>query len=728
MERPTSAEPVGGDTSSTSHLSPTSNRLFIHPSSEAVHPTTHSDLNAPTSTSERPSMFQGSVTPSPTVRQWTLDIAKESHQEDLGGDRLPSDLSQQGTITATHSSLEGPVPTCLLNVTQELLQQVTPEHTSPGSVPPEPIAQQQTQYEGYALQASECDRSADPCLQASHIAPKNSQQEPVSASPPGQYKLCLAASISLSPSASTEISSGSVQVHVSIQHKPFNQTEACKQGAESGISTNEIIANPGETSGRFSMVEPAQLTQVGGVEQSGPGTGGQDTEVSSPSSCHDRKAPLSQDLIVGTGPSIGLTKIEKTQLSLKSSNLLCGLVTGPLEKTLSGDALNISPLQSSQMQVTSHQVTHQGLEHAASKGNMATGQEDRGSGSFASSPQHVPEESQMDNTQASDAGHLCFSSSLAQQEARALGSRQRLEEWEDRETEELGCRWQKKKETGEKEATDSGVMENTGFTNPNTSPSVEPHKGPASEEVVMDGLDDNGSLTNAGSTVLPHFSHSSSHRNTTHTLQFHALKETNILHVVQTATRRETCTLQMLQSLTQNEASPTHAGPAHRDGQYCLTGQNQLRHNSDVRTCSSDWGMYRGLCPPLSPPQQGHTTEACPLPVVTSQLGSKTVHKAVCHNISWGTSTPPLQPVGSGVQREAVGEATQTNAKSTAESSEQPTPASTHSVPSQSSIMSCSPSMSMRSAEVSTRAPPNSLEEADTSSSDDEGRLVIELE
>ena len=388
MERPTAAEPVGGgDTSSTSHLSPASHLLLPYPHSETAHPTAASQHSTQTSTCEGAILFQGSKTQLPAVRQCAMDTDDETLQDVQGHGSLLTDLRQRGTDIAlspqdkkTYPGRQDPVLKCLPGVTQELPQQVTSEHATAGSVPPEPTAQQQAQNERHTLEGSVHNSSTEPCLQAFHPAPRAGQQESFSGSFPGQPKLCLAAGISLSPSAAAEISSGSVLLHVSVQHKhliqrdPFNTG---KQRTKCGIIANEAVLNQTETSGGLCMVQPACMVGGSGVEQAGLATVLQSTETSSPSflsSCLDRKCPLSQDAVAGTGSSTEALQTEKSQLALKPSDTLCGHLTGPTGRALSGGSLNISSIMSSQMLVSSNEPQDQ------------KGQEDMALVSFASPP------------------------------------------------------------------------------------------------------------------------------------------------------------------------------------------------------------------------------------------------------------------------------------------------------------------------------------------------------
>ncbi|KAJ8360876.1 hypothetical protein SKAU_G00174010 [Synaphobranchus kaupii] len=682
MERPTSAEAVGGgDTSSTSHRSPASNRLFIHPRAETPHPTAVSQHSAQTSTCEGPSLFQGSKTKSPAARQCTTDTAEEtSHQVDLGHGSLLTDLSQRGTDIAVlpltpHPGLQDPIQACPPCVTQELPQQVTSEHATPCSVPPEHTEQQQTQNKRHALEASACNSSTEPFLQASLTAIRASQQKPFSGSLPGQHKLCLAADISLSPSEAAEIGSGNVLLHVSVQQKPINQRVQCnvgKQRTKCAIWVNEATVSPRETSEGFRMVRPACSIRGSDVVQAGLGTVRQSTEASSPPflsdvfSGPDREVSLPQDPVACAGTSAGTLQTERPKLTLKSSNTLCGLSTRPLGRSLSGGALSVSSLMSSQMQVSSNEaqdqiVFHQSLEQAAPKDKMATGQEDMASDSFASSPLYAPEERQKDGTlicadtqkgsQDLDAGHLYSRGSVAQPEQGAQGSRRSLKEQMDGGAEEQGSRRRDITERGGAEETDSGETENRDFINLCTSALSEPYQSLTTDEDVRDRLDDNGSLSNRDSSVLPHFA--------------------------QTSSQRETAASHTLQS---------------------------------------------------------HTPEACPLPVNAGQLGCGKVAQPVGCGVRGMPVTPPLQrtfvSVGSRVQREGLGVTAQADARSPAERPEQPTPAvvCTHPFLSHNSAAHCSVSLSVRASEASVRAGHSSLEEPDTSSSDDEGRLVIELE
>ncbi|XP_064161012.1 zinc finger protein 831 [Anguilla rostrata] len=757
MERPTSVEPVGvGDTSSTSHLSPASNRLFIHPRSETAHPTAFSQHSVQTSTCEGPSLFQGSITQSPAVRQCETDAPKETQQGVLGCGSLLTDLSQQGTHTAVSPLTPNPglldsIQMCLPSVTQELPQQATSENAIPGSVPPEPTAQQQVQNERHVLEALAHNSSTEPCLQASHPTPRASQQEPFSASLPGQHKLCLAAGISLSPSAAADMSSGKVLVHVSVQHTPLNQRVPCSTGKQSetkcGFFANEAVANSRETSGGFCMVAPGSC-----VAQAGVSTVRQSTEASSPSflcPSQDRKVLLSQDREAGTG-----TSTEKSQLPMKSSNTQCGLLTGPSGKVLSGGG--ISSLTSSQMQVSSNEpqdriASHQNLEQNAPKDNMATGQEDMVLDNCVSSPRCASEGRQSDGalicasadtqkgSQAIDAGHLSASGTAAQQEQEAQASSQSLEEQADREPEEQGSRQRETTERGGVEETDSGEMEKRGLIDPCTSPTSEPHKGATSEEDVRDILADNGSLSYRDSSVFPYFPQTPTQRETTaaHTFQLHTHAETSILHILQTPTESETPTqsetsaLQTPQTLTQSEAPAVHTFLAHRDSRCHGAGQGPLRHYSDVKSRSTEWGVHGGPCPALSAAQPSHTPESCPLPMNAGHTGCGMVAQAASRGMA---ANQPLQrtflSVESRVQHEGLRETAQASARRAAERSEQPAPDAACAQPffSHSSAAHCSLSLSVRASEASVRAAHSSLEEADTSSSDDEGRLVIELE
>lgn len=138
------------------------------------------------------------------------------------------------------------------------------------------------------------------------------------------------------------------------------------------------------------------------MEQVSLGIVSQSTEASSPSflfSSLVRKGPFSKDPVVGTGPSTEVLQPEISQLALKPSDTLCGLLTGPRGRTLSGGSLSICPLTSSQMLESSNKPQdQQGLEQDAPNGNVATGQGDMALDSFVSPPCCATEERQKDGT------------------------------------------------------------------------------------------------------------------------------------------------------------------------------------------------------------------------------------------------------------------------------------------------------------------------------------------
>lgn len=236
-----------------------------------------------------------------------------------------------------------------------------------------------------------------------------------------------------------------------------------------------------------------------------------------------------------------------------------------------------------------------------------------------------------------------------------------------------------------------------------------------------DSLDNRGSLPNRDPSVLPHFPQTQRETAAAHALQVHTHRETSILHILQTYTQSETSTVQ-----TRSEAGVVHT--SHRDSGHHATAQGQLRDYLDEKPCSTERGVHRGPCPPLSAAQQSRSpTEARPLPANAGPSGCGTAAQTASRGVC---STPPLQSAvlsaGGRVQRKGPGATDKAGARSAAERTEQPAPAAGRAHP----LLSrdCALAPSQRAGEAPGRATHSSQEEADTSSSDDEGRLVIELE
>ncbi|KAG9353330.1 hypothetical protein JZ751_017907 [Albula glossodonta] len=385
-----SAQLVGGrDTSSTSQFSSTPNHLLtLCPHTDTPQSVPVSKHSVHTTTCEL-SLQQLSKTQSPTVKQGTVNTVREiSDQAKLGCVCSPADSGKQCADTAV--SLPTPNPRllnqakeCPSSLTQGLPQLATSGHAAWVYAAPRVSAQQQSQMERHIQ-----GLSMEPFPQTSRPALGVSQQELVSASLSGQHKLCLAAGISLSPNTVAEISSGSVLLHVSVQHKPSSQRVPCnasKQGTECETRANEATGNPNETSGEFHLAWPTCLIQG----KDGQGSANLPS-LSDICSSPDTRVPQPLDPVACPDTSAGMLQSEASELTLRPSDTLCEPLPRPSDRLMPGASVSVgSHTGIAHNQARSEEPQGeplQGLEQAALKGSMAGGEENMTVDSLISIP------------------------------------------------------------------------------------------------------------------------------------------------------------------------------------------------------------------------------------------------------------------------------------------------------------------------------------------------------
>ncbi|KAI1890993.1 hypothetical protein AGOR_G00159290 [Albula goreensis] len=737
-----SAQLVGGrDTSSTSQFSSTPNHLLTFcPHTDTPQSVPVSKHSVQTTTCEL-SLQQLSKTKSPAVKQGAVNTVREiSDQAKLGCVCSPADPGKQCADTAV--SLPTPNPRllnqakeCPSSLTQGLPQLATSGHAAWVYAAPRVSAQQQGQMERHIQ-----GLSMEPFPQTSRPALGVSQQELVSASLSGQHKLCLAAGISLSPNTVAEISSGSVLLHVSVQHKPLNQRVPCnasKHGTECETRANEATGNPNETSGEFHLAWPTCSIQ---------GKDGQGSahlpSFSDICSSPDTRIAQPLDPVACPDTSTGMLQSAASELTLRPSDTLCEPLPRPSDRLMPGASLSVgSHTGIAHTQARNEEPQGeplQGLEQAALKGSMAGGEENMAVDSLISIPGCALEEQTKDEvfmcgpadaqerSQDSGAGHrwgLSPSSPAAQLGQEVHSSGQRPEELPVGEVEGPGHRGGEAADTGEMEERDSGGMEEQGVGDPFTSPSSVPSKDPEDDMNVQ--LNYDGFWSRRSSSMLLQAPPSPSQSNDTtafHTTHVHEKRETSILHVLQTSTQSS----------------------AHRENRYHETVKGELGHYPNVKSCPTELGGHRASGPPPDT-HQTHSSEAGPVSAVgpAASCGLRDSGTAPPLHSSFpsaegkeGSQNGGLRMMAHAIAR-SIGCAPSENAtcripvQSGKASAPQAEPAVTYSHPflSHTSATHCSLSLSVRAGETAVRVGQSSLEEeADTSSSDDEGRLVIELE
>ncbi|KAG7478090.1 hypothetical protein MATL_G00076650 [Megalops atlanticus] len=655
----------GGDSSSVSYFPSTSNHLFsrLCPRTPAPPPAVISQCNTQIYTCEESSLGQVSQSQSSREKQDTVDSVKisfnQTESSTLGQVSLLTDMGQQAKHAAVsprkhHPRLQKQIQRSPPSVTQELAQQTTSEHAALVSAPLVDTAAQQNQEEGCAQEVPAYRGSS----RASLTAPRVSQQELVSASLPGQHKLCLAAGISLSPIATTEISSGSVLLHVSVQHKPLNQRVPCsagKQRTKCGIHENEAAVNPTGTSGGLRPAWPASSIQGCNISKTIPAGVRQHTKASPP--CHSHicsspngRGPFLQDPAACVSASALTLPAEKPEITPKTSNALCEPSSGPLGRLPSGRAMSSltrsqvwsgSDESQGQASALQGQSAPQGVT-AADQGEIFL-EEKPGDITLFCTPADVKEGSQDPTT-----GHqqiMSVSGSEVHKENETQGTRWRPERWKSREVEEGECKGTEVPERGGMEETETRGMEKQERGNPCTSPLLVPTKEATKEDDVKERL--------AGET----HSYSSSGL---------------LLHTAQSPT--ETPLGSGVGAVTQAVSCGMRDSTAHPFQPRTLSALGSGLHREGLRGTAH--GSARNAD---GRPSQ---TVTCSIPVRSEQPGA-------LHTLSSDTYTHPFL--------------------------------------SHTSTTHCSLSLSVKSSEAPVRAGQSSLEEVDTSSSDDEGRLVIEL-
>ncbi|XP_036387657.1 zinc finger protein 831 [Megalops cyprinoides] len=820
----------GGDSSSVSYFPSTSNHLFSRPCprTPAPPPAAISQLNTQIYTREESSLGQDSQSQSSREKQDTVDSVKTSFNQTesstLGQVSLLTDMGQQAKHAAVslqkhHPRLQKEIQRSPLSVTQELAQQTTSEHAALVSTPLTDTEAQQNKAERRAQEVPAHRGSS----WASLTAPRVSQQELVPASLPGQHKLCLAAGISLSPIATAEISSGSVLLHVSVQHKPLNQRVPCsagKQRTKCGIHENEATVNPIGTSGGLRPGWPASSVQGCNISETIPASVRQHSKASPPSHSHicsslSGRGPLLQDPAACVSASALMLPAEKPEITQKTSNALCEPSSRPLGRLPSGRA--VSSLTRSQVQSGSDESQGQASTpqgQSAPQGVTAADQgefffeEKPGDEVLFCTPADIKEKSQDPTT-----GHqqtLSVSGSEVKKENETQGTRWRPERWESRAVEEGACKGTEVPERRGMEETERRGMEKQERGNSCTSPLMVPTKEATKGDDLKERLaGETHSYSSSGLLLHTAQSPTKSETSALHTLQVHAQSKTSashtlqvkaqsdtstlhtlqvnvqsetstlqtpqpptqsktsILHTVNIHTVSETSTLHTLQIHAQSETSSLHTpqpptqsetsslqtlqAPANRESRLHGIHQGQLSGHQDSTSCSREWGIHR----PLLPQPYVHkspTPESCPLSMNAAPLTSGV--GAVTQAVSCGmrdSAAHPFQPrtlsaLGSRLHREGLRGTTHTSSRnadcrpsqtvtcSIPARSEQPSALHTlssatytHPFLSHTSTTHCSLSLSVKSSEAPVRAGQSSLEEADTSSSDDEGRLVIEL-